>query len=281
MVDQLHRNISVKKASGKFEPYNPEKLIRSLCNSGTSLVVAEEIAADVSLWLTDGMSTKKIYSLAFKLLSRKSKAHATRYNLKKALLELGNTGYPFEHLVGEIFHQQGYNTEVGIIVEGHCISHEMDVIATRENNQMIIECKYSQSQGKHVGIQVPLYVHSRVDDIIQHRKTCKIYQGMKFMPCVVTNTRFSDDSIAYAKCVGLKLIGWDYPAGNGLKEMLEKLKIIPITIVKNLTLEEKQILMDQGIITFANLQENLSALDALNINQRRYREFMKELDAEE
>jgi hypothetical protein len=268
----------IRKASGETEPFDPQKLIASLQSAGAISEDSEEIAANIGDWLTDGITTKKIYARAYHLLRKKNKGHATRYNLKQALIELGSTGYPFEHLIGELFRRQGYKVEVGVIAEGRCITHEMDVIATKGEKQLIIECKYAQNQGKYVGIQVPLYVRSRVDDIISKRKDMVLYRDYRFTACVVTNTRFSEDSMQYARCADLQLLAWDYPDGNGLKDLLEKYRILPVTIMKHLTQKEKTELMNRDIVTVSQLRSNLNALQSLKIPGRRYRDLMEEVN---
>ncbi|MFP4448724.1 MAG: restriction endonuclease [Bacteroidales bacterium] len=81
-------------------------------------------------------------------------------------MELGPSGNPFEYFIGAVFEKQGYKTEVGKVIEGRCVTQEIDVIATKEDNQHLIECKYANDQERRVSIQVPLYVRSRVDDIM-------------------------------------------------------------------------------------------------------------------
>ena len=44
-------------------------------------------------------------------------------------MELGPSGFPFEKLVGKILEQEGFETRVGVIVQGNCVQHEVDVIA--------------------------------------------------------------------------------------------------------------------------------------------------------
>ena len=107
-------------------------------------------------------------------------------------MELGPTGYPFETFIGKIFEKQGYEVEVGQTIEGYCVSHEMDVIATDKNLQHLVECKkYRTAREKNITIQVPLYVRARIDDIIKKRKGLPKYQNTEFQGWVVTNTRFS------------------------------------------------------------------------------------------
>ena len=79
----------------------------------------------------NGISTRKIYLLAFNLLKKESYKIAGRYRLKNAIMELGPTGFPFEIFVGRIFEAMGYEGETGVIVQGRCVQHEVDVIARK------------------------------------------------------------------------------------------------------------------------------------------------------
>lgn len=270
--------IIIKKASGDEEPFSSEKLERSLINAGAKSETIESIIEDINTWIFNGVTTKQIYRKAFSMLRRKQKSAGNRYKLKQAILEIGPTGYPFETLIGEVFKKQGYSTEVGIVVEGGCITHEMDVIATRGKDQHLVECKYHKDQGKQVSIQVPLYVKSRVEDIAQTRRKLPAFADFYFHTWVVTNTRFSSDSIDYSRCNGLNLLAWDYPAGKGLKDMIEKYSLYPLTILHNLTMKEKHALMEQGIVTCTQLSAKPESLEALNLTQRKYNAVKRELE---
>ena len=273
-----NKDILIKKASGLEEKFSPDKLERSLINAGALEDTIQKIVKDVESWIYPGVTTKKIYSHAFSMLRRDRAPKSIRYKLKQAIFQLGPTGYPFETLVGQIFKQRGFETEVGIIVDGKCVTHEMDVIATQAGIQNLVECKYHSDQGKLVSVQVPLYVRSRVDDIIHKRQELPEYNGFTFSGWVITNTRFSSESIQYGKCSGLNLMAWDYPYGNGLKDIIEKLKIYPITILHNLTVKEKQYLLDQSMVICSSLLENIDALNVLNINKKREKALLKELN---
>jgi hypothetical protein len=270
--------ILVTKASGEKEAFATAKLERSLINSGASHDLVKEILADIMVWIYDGVTTRKIYSRAFALLHRSQALAALRYKLKQAIMELGPTGYPFEKLVGRIFEKQGYAVSVGQILEGHCITHEVDVIATGKDTQCLVECKYSQDQGKQVSIQVPLYVRSRMDDIIRKRQEMPEYHGYKFIGWVATNTRFTMDSIQYGKCSGLQLLGWDYPAGNGLKELIEREKIYPVTVLHQLTRKEKLDLLNLGIVTCSQLNLDRKVIDDFALSNKKLRALLQELD---
>lgn len=274
-----HRsNILVRKASGVEEPFEKFKLERSLRNAGADNDLVNEIVGNIENWISNGLTTKKIYSRAFSLLRRKETGVAIRYKLKQAIMELGPSGYPFEHFIGHLFEKQGYEVKVGQILEGHCVTHEMDVIATENKNQHLVECKYSSDQGKQISVQVSLYVRSRVNDIIKKRKESPEYAGFSFSGWVVTNTRFSSDALQYGNCSELHLLGWDYPYGNGLKDIIERLKIYPITILGQLTKNEKQKLLNQGFVTCLQILNNPEIFDSLQLSITKYNALEKEVN---
>ena len=188
----IHLNtIPIVKASGEKELFSVQKLEHSLHNAGADKTTIDFIVNQISTWISPGISTKDIYKRAFQLLYKEQNSSATRYKLKQAIMELGPTGYPFERFVGHLMEAQGFKTEVGVIIQGHCVTHEIDVIATRNNSQFLVECKYSSDQGKNISVQVPLYVRSRVNDIVHKRKYMPEYESISFSAWIVTNTRFS------------------------------------------------------------------------------------------
>jgi len=270
--------IMVTKASGEQEAFKIEKLRSSLHNAGAGDAIIDEIVSDILSWAHDDYTTKKIYARAFALLRRKKAGPALRYRLKRAIMELGPTGYPFERFVGVIFEKQGYSVQTGQVLEGNCVTHEMDVIATGSDHQILVECKYAQDQGKHVSVQVPLYVRSRVDDIVKKRMEMTEYKGFAFHAWVVTNTRFSTDSIQYANCSGLHLLGWDFPNGHGLKELIEKEKTYPVTLLHQLTKKEKQKLMEEGIVTCGQLHQDVGLLSSFNFTNKKLEALKRDLD---
>lgn len=272
-----NKQILIKKASGDEEYFDIKKLERSLHNAGAEELIIWKIIEDIQNWIYSGVTTKQIYSRAFKILRRDRAHSAMRYKLKEAIISLGPTGYPFEQFIGQLFKKQNYEIEVGIVVDGYSITHEMDVIATKNQVQNLMECKYHKDQGKHVSIQVPLYVHSRVNDIVRKRKEMPEFENLSYKAWVVTNTRFSEDSIQYGKCNGLQLLGWDYPKNKGLKHLVESMKLYPITILHKLTRKEKQVLLNQGIVTCLQLLNDMSHVKELNLTKRKEMALHKEL----
>ncbi|MDY0202324.1 MAG: ATP cone domain-containing protein [Tenuifilaceae bacterium] len=267
----------ITKSTGEREVFQTEKLEKSLARAGANKEAIDEIVAEISEWLVDGVTTKKIYTKAFNLLKKKRNSYAARYSLKKALMELGPTGFPFEHFVGQVFAIQGFDTKVGQIVQGQCVQHEVDVVATQNHTQYLVECKYYNSQEKHANVQVPLYIRSRVNDIEAKRRQLPEYNGYTFYGWIVTNTRFTTDAMDFGKCSGLHLVSWDYPKGHSLKDMIDTYKMFPITVLTGLGKREKQLLMDKGVVLCRQLAENSKTLNTLGLTESKIVSILKEV----
>jgi hypothetical protein len=271
-----NRKILIKKASGETAPFIEEKLRKSLFRSGAEEFQIEEIIAEVTKKLYEGISTKKIYQMAFNLLKERSKHLAARYHLKQAIMELGPSGYPFEKFVGEILKHQGYSVEVGVIVKGKCVTHEVDVIALADHHHFMIECKYHNQRGIVCDVKIPLYINSRFKDVEAewiklpgHNK--RIHQGW-----VVTNTKFSTDAIQYGNCAGLKLLGWDYPIKGSLKDLIDDFGLYPITCLTTLTRAEKQGLLDRKIVLCTEICSAPKLLYDLGMNEAKVNRVLEE-----
>ena len=267
----------ITKASGEQEPFSPEKLKNSLKRVGAGKDAAASITDEITNWLEEGVSTKKIYRHAFRLLKKHKSSTAARYKLKKAIMEMGPTGYPFEHFVSQLIKHYGYDTEVGQEIEGQCVKHEVDVVATGNGRQIFVECKFYNSQGKQANVRVPLYIRSRVDDIIKKRESLPEFARLKFQGWIVTNTRFTTDAIAYGKCAGLHLVSWDYPAGHSLRDMIEKEQFFPVTALTSVNKQQKQVLLDEGIVLCRQICSEPGVVNKLEITPQKKKKLLDEV----
>lgn len=267
----------VKKASGELQQFSPSKLENSLHRAGAENELIQEIVKDIQSWITEGMTTRNIYSRAFILLRRKKRSLAARYSLKNAIMQLGPTGYPFEQFIGQVFKYQGFEVLVGQEVQGQCVTHEVDVIATANGTQRLVECKYYNSQDKFANVQVPLYIRSRVDDIIKKRKSMPEFQNLSFEGWIVTNTRFTSDALMFGTCSGLNLLSWNHPQENSLKDLVEKFGLFPVTALTQLSKAEKQALLGKSIVMCQQLLHSPEVLDSLGIKDNKRRKLMEEV----
>jgi hypothetical protein len=269
--------ILIQKASGEKEVFDTKKLLGSLKRSGASEENADMVVSEILSKLYEGITTREIYNSAFKILRSLKNSNAARYSLKNAIMQLGPTGHPFEYFIGEVFASQGFKVEVGQVIKGRCVTHEVDVIATKNNTQNLVECKFYNSHGKYANVQVPLYIKSRVDDIIAYRKNLTEFKGTNFQGWVVTNTRFTDDALSYGQCIGLNMMGWDTPQKKSLKELVEQENLFPITVLTSLTKKDKAILLGKGIVLCSHILKNPKVLNHLFIKENKKAQILKEV----
>ena len=265
---------TVKKASGDVVPFDEEKLRKSLESTGASGEIIDKVFSEVISQLYDGISTRKIYQKAFAILRKVTGSFASKYKLKKAIMDLGPSGYPFEKFVAELLKNQGFYTEVDTIVEGKCISHEIDVIASKEDYRYMIECKFHRDQGRKSDVKTALYIQSRFIDVRSTWK--KEHKGMKYQGWIVTNTHFTEDAYTYGKCVGLNLVSWDRPQRGSLKDRINLSGLHPITCVTSLKKAEIEILLDKGIILCKQLRTHAEAMRKIHISDSRIKHILKE-----
>lgn len=268
--------IIITKASGQKEPFEKNKLRQSLLRAGAPEALADQIVQEIAGSLTEGLSTKRIYKKAHKLLSKASLPVAGHYHLKNGIMELGPSGFPFEVYLSEILARQGYEVKVGKIVQGKCVKHEVDVIAERDDHHFMIECKYHNSPGMVCDVKIPLYIQARFKDIEAQWKLIpghgmKLHQGW-----VVTNTRFTADAITYGTCAGLKLVSLDFPRKGSLREMIEETGLYPLTCLTLLTQQEKKSLLEKKIVLCREICHRPQHLQELNIPAIRIKVILEE-----
>ena len=274
----MKKEILIVKASGVKEPFSEEKLRRSLRKSGTSPALAEEVVGRVKKELKDGMRTRDIYKYAFSLLRGSRRFFAARYSLKKAIMELGPTGHPFEKFVGELLKEQGFSVEVGKVVRGSCVSHEIDVIGKKDNRHIMVECKFHNQQGIKSDVKTALYVQARFEDIKKQWQHDPDHGRKWDEAWLVTNTKLTTDAIQYARCVGMKAIGWNYPADSSLQRLVEKSGLHPVTCTTSLNREQKQGLLEQGIVLCRDIAKNRNFLKSLGVNEAKMAPVLGEVN---
>lgn len=266
--------IIITKRSGDRVPFDTEKLKHSLIRSGAGEKVVQDVIREVCGKIFDGISTHKVYQMAYALLRKKSHKVAGKYRLKKAIFELGPTGYPFERFVGELLKFQGFKVEVGKIIQGHCVTHEIDVIAEKDDRKYMIECKFHSDVMKKCDVKVSLYIHSRFLDVEKQWNKEAVESKRFHQGWIVTNTRFTDDAMNYGKCAGLHLISWDYPAQGSLRERIDNAGFHPLTALNGINKSEKQALLNKDIVLCSSVTEQ--HLIDIGITGNRIRKILDE-----
>lgn len=272
-----NNTFNIIKSSGEKAKFSLKKLKASLIRTGADKHTVNQIIDNVRDELYQGISTKEIYNRAFALLKKEQSFLASRYKLKKAIYELGPTGFPFERFIGAILKYSGYNIEINKILHGQCITHEIDILANKNGETSVIECKFHSEEGLNCNVKIPLYIHSRYNDVkafwnSNPKNGSKLTKGW-----VVTNTRFTEDAIQYGKCANLYLLSWNYPKNNGLKERIDRLGLYPITVSTLLSNQEKQFLLSRDVVLCRELIGDAFYLDHLGISEIRKSKILNEI----
>lgn len=265
----MTKQVLITKQDGTKEPFAIEKLHRSLKRSGASQDASEKAIKQIERELKDGMTTSEIYKHAFKHLEYTERSVAARYSMKRAVMELGPSGYPFEDFIAEIFRAKGYATEVGTMIKGACVEHEVDIIAKKDGLIIGAEVKFHNQLGIRSDLKVALYVHARFEDI---RKG----ENQIDEDWLITNTKFTGNAIKYGECVGMKMVAWNYPKDCNLHDLINETGIQPITALTTLSNTDKMKLIEHKVILCKNLEKNEEILNSLGINKEKIKNIMKE-----
>jgi len=221
-MTKITQPIFIIKASGEHEPFDQEKLRASLIRAKATQETAEKVVSHVNAELYDGMTTTDIYKHAFSLLHQWKKPSASRYAIRRAVMELGPTGFPFEKFVAEIFKANGFETLIDQEVLGGCVPHEIDVVAWNKKKLIMAEAKFHNQLGVKSDLKVALYVKARFDDLKENIFNYGGEDRHLTEGWLVTNTKFSSRAIHYGVCQGLTMIGWNYPEKGNLQDMIEE-----------------------------------------------------------
>ena len=75
----MNKPVLIKKYSGEYEAFDVNKLINSLRRSRADEDIIQDVARKVQEQIEEGITTKKIYQMAFKMLKGKSRVSASKY----------------------------------------------------------------------------------------------------------------------------------------------------------------------------------------------------------
>jgi hypothetical protein len=264
----------IKKASGRKEKFSEKKIIYSLKKIGVKELKINEIINELRKVLRPDMSSKKILENIILNLKKESTSLAAKYNLKNAIMNLGPSGYPFEVFFAGILESHGYKVSVGKRINGHCVDHEIDVVASKDNNNFMVECKYHNLPGTRSDLKVALYTYARFLDV----KDSWQGKGNFCGAMLATNTKCTSELIKFFNCRGIKIIAWRYPEKRNMESLIEEKKLYPVTILFSLKDELKYSLLKNKIV-FAKDIVNIN-IDQLPINLVPFKEEIISLKEE-
>lgn len=262
--------VHVTKATGEQEHFSDEKVKYSIHRAGISDELQNQVLAHVKSKLYEGIPTSEIYHHITEFLTTANKPYEkARYSLKQAIMDLGPTGYPFEDFVAEIFKALGYTTQTRVIMQGTCITHEIDVLAEKDGKKSIIEAKFHNSSGTRSDVHVPMYMKSRFEDL-------KVRDSISDV-MIVTNTKATLDALNYGACIGMKIISWGLPESESLRDLVEKYNLHPITALTTLSQSQKQQLLEKQVVVCKDLLAKPEMLHELGLPEEKRRAVVDEL----
>ncbi len=274
----MDQPVVIIKASGEREPFDESKLNRSLHAAGADPSAIERVMLHIKSELKPDMTTTEIYHHAFDILKADKPHVAARYSLRRAMMELGPSGHPFEKFVGEMLRRGGYGAKVNQMVQGVCVLHEVDVVAEKGDRRAMLELKYHNTLGMKTDVKVALYIQARFEDV-DKRWQREPEHGIKFHEAwLVTNTKMTSDAIAYARCVGMKAISWNYPENGNLQQLIERSGLHPISVLTDLSGSEKARLLDKGVVVCRDIKGNTDILSSIGLEKERLDQVIAQAD---
>jgi len=268
--------IIITKANGEQEPFDSAKLENSLLRAGAKAEVVDDILSSIEQELRPGMTTREIYQHAFELLGKKNRPVAIRYSLRRAIMDLGPSGFPFEKLIAEIFKTKGFQTETDRRITGKCVQHEIDVIAYNETDLYLIEAKFHNQLGVKTDTKVALYVKARYDDLAGVDIRISGENRQMTRGWLITNTKFTQSAIEYGQCQNLNFVGWNYPSKGNLHDMITESGLHPLTCLTVTSQAEERTLLEKGVVLLRQLVDDSSVLDALGMPESKKEEVIAE-----
>ena len=239
--------LRVRKADGRLEKFDKQKVVRTCLKLRVGRSEAERIAEEVEREIYDGIPTSRILNLVYEKVRelRPSLRHA--HDLRESIAML-RPKPDFEQYIRLVLESIGYRVEGNKILEGRCVDHEIDGVAVKGDETLLLEVKHHVNPHTPTGLDVFLRVYSTYLDLMEgYRLELQPYKFTSIL--VVCNTKISAHARRYAECMKIAHIGWRYPEGRALEDMIEEYKLYPITMIRGLNEEIIARLGDIGIVT--------------------------------
>lgn len=261
--------VYVSKVDGRRERFDRGKIIATCLRLNAARDIAESVAAKVESNLYDGIPTREIIRMIYRFLAEDRPEVRLQLDLRKAI-SLMRSKPDFEQYVRRLLSECGYEVIGPEIVRGRCIEHEVDAIATMNNETTYVEVKHHAWPHTYTGLDVFLQAQAAFEDLARgYEIGANRFPFRKAM--MVCNTKLSNHARVYADCAPIGHIGWKSPSGNSLEELVKQKKLYPITMDRLLDARTEARLADAGVLLLHELSEaevkELSKRTRLNPNR--------------
>jgi len=232
---------TVVKSDGKKEVFRPDKIINTCMRSGADRNTAEDIARYIQSAAKSNTTTHDIYRMILDELERREDRSSILFRLREAISLLDSE--PFELYVKRLLETNGYRCLWNRKIRGQYAEHQIDVIARKDKEVFLVECKRHINPHRYTGLNICLQVQARLEDI--HDNSENGYSSAK--PWIIVNGKFSEHAKTYAHGKNIRLTGWRY-GSPALEEMIHSKSAFPVTI---LTKDRSQVaeIMKNDVLT--------------------------------
>jgi HJR/Mrr/RecB family endonuclease len=228
---------------------------------GANIHVANEVAERIERRLYENISTQIILELIFQLMNEYKPAVGYLFDLRKGI-SLMEPKPEFETFVRVLLSHSGFEVTPNQILRGKCGEHEVDGIAKKDGVTYFVEAKHHLSYHALTGLD-----ESRIAQAVLEDATDGFMLGITELKIdramIVTNTKYSEHAIQYGTCKSILQIGWISPQYLGIKDMVEKSKLYPLSCLRGLSGETRIKLVNSGIVLIKQLlNQDLSTIAA-------------------
>ncbi len=188
--------------------------------------------------------------MLFEEIEKVSAKSAAIFGLRESIADLDSRS--FELYSMKVLEANGFRCEWDRLVKGRSVEHQVDIIAKKENNVWLVECKRHFNPHRFTGLDVALQVQARLEDI-QDGFVAGTNRYSFTGAWIFTNTKFSQHAIDYSTAKHTRMTGWR--SGEfGLEKLAEPHKAFPVTMLKA-DLSVKAKLLEHRIVTIQDVVE--------------------------
>ncbi len=245
--------IFVLKADGSRQLFDRRKVIKTCLRMGAEREAAEIIAEKIEMKAYDGIQTKKILQMIFRLLPKYKPAVKHQIDLREALA-LMRSKPDFERFIQILLREHGYEVIPNQIIRGRCVEHEVDAVASKDGETCFVEVKHHSNFHTPTSLDVSRIARAVFEDVTEGFELG--LNNLKIdRPLIICNTKLSNHAERYAKCRGILHVGWSSPPESGLQAMIEEKKLYPMTYLKGLEARTREKIVSAEIILLRDFIE--------------------------
>lgn len=245
----------VTKADGSREPFRLEKLIMSAERAGLDRRSARRAAESIARAAPEGVTTHRLYELLMDEIEKVSAPSAALLALRHAIADLDSRS--FELYAMKALEASGYSCEWDRIIKGRSVEHQVDIVAKKNGETWLVECKRHFNPHRLTGLDVALQVHARLEDL-QDGFVAGMNKYSFTGAWIFTNTKFSSHAIRYSNAKNIRMTGWR--SGEfGLEKLTEPYRLFPVTVL-NIGMSAKSRLLENRAVTLQDILRSKRAL---------------------